>query len=148
MRDLLHPVAVKHQWKNKFLVWGLTILCLLLSSCNLQREAYFKDSVDEATQDDVEKELGKPVRTKTFHLDGETIWTYRYVMTETEMDRSGFKSLNEGINSVGDAVASLVGGPVAKRKGDKPVCIHYILTFDRSKILKDWKRESCAETPL
>lgn len=148
MKSLRHFAPVKPEWTSKLLVWGFAIPCLLLVSCSLPREAYFKDSVDEVTQDEVEKELGKPVRTKTFHLNGETVWTYRYVMTESELDRTGFKSLNNSINTVGDTVASLVGGGGPKRKGDKPICIHYLLTFDRSKILKDWKRESCSETPL
>lgn len=129
----------------------ITLLLLsgfFLISCSHPREAFLKKSLEEATQDDIKAQLGDPLRTKTSLLNGDTIWIYRYVMTEKEMDPTGIKTFSGGINEVANAAASLIGKGNQDKQKDKPHCFHYILTFDKHNILKNWKREDCLQTPL
>lgn len=118
-------------------------------SCSHPREAFLKDSVEEASQEDIKNKLGPPVRIKNSLLSGETTWIYRYVMTEKELDATGIKSIGKGVSTVTNAAASLIGkGEDQALLGEKPLCFHYLLTFDKSNILKSWRREDCTQTPL
>jgi len=124
------------------------MLSLLLVSCAHPRESFLNGATEEASQDDIRAEWGEPLRSKTSLLNGETIWIYRYVMTEKELDPTGLKSFSGGVANLANAAASMVGKAPEAAKKDKPLCFHYLLNFNKAQILQDWKRETCAETPL
>jgi len=125
------------------------MLSLLLVSCAHPRDSFLNGATEEASQDDIRAEWGEPLRSKTSLLNGETIWIYRYVMTEKELDPTGLKTFSSGVAGVANAAASMVGkAPDPGQKKDKPLCFHYLLNFNKSHILQDWKRETCAQTPL
>ena len=128
-------------------LWLMT-LSLLLVSCSHPRDSFLNGAVEEASQDDIKASWGEPIRSKTSLLHGETIWIYRYVMTEKELDPTGLKTFSGGVAGVVNAAASMIGKAPDPGKKDKPLCFHYLLNFNKAHILKDWKRETCAQTPL
>lgn len=132
-----------------FIIWlCLAIMTLSLGACNHWRESYLKGAVEEATQEDVVAKLGEPWRKKESLLKGGSTWIYRYTMTKSEIDPMGFNTLGKGVSQTANSVAAMIGKGDPTLGGDKPKCYHYLLTFDQSKILTDWVRESCANTSL
>jgi hypothetical protein len=119
-----------------------------LGACTHWRDSYLKGAVEEATQEDVMTKLGEPWRKKDSLLNGESTWIYRYTLTKSELDPMGVNTLGKGVTQAANTAASLIGQGDANLKVDKPRCFHYLLTFDSSKILKHWVRESCADTSL
>jgi hypothetical protein len=129
--------------------FGTTFMCSLLvavvgllASCAPEQEAYLKKGVRKATQDDIAKEFGPPHITKESLLDGETIWMYRYAMNESDLHPFSLSTMYQGAAEAGNAAASLIGkggGPST----EKVVCVRYVLTFNKDKVLKNWKREGC-----
>ncbi len=126
----------------------LALVMLSLGACNHWRDSYLKGAVEEATQDDVVAKLGEPWRKKESLLNGDSTWIYRYTLTKDELDPIGVNTLGKGVTEVANSAASLVGGGDPNLVVNKPKCFHYVLTFDQSKILKDWIRESCSSTSL
>lgn len=115
----------------------------LLFGCDPWREAYLDDGVEELTQEDIEEKLGPPFRKTERVLSGTTIWVYRYVFLEKDLNPVGIDTLGQGITEVANAAAALVGKPAGGPTLEKPVCLHYVLTFDQRKVLREWKRENC-----
>lgn len=124
----------------------LTIVILSLGACSHWRDSYLKGAVEEATQDDIVAKLGEPWRKKESLLNGDSTWIYRYTLTKDELDPMGVNTLGKGVSQVANSAASLVGGGDPNLVVNKPKCFHYVLTFDQSKILQHWIRESCAST--
>jgi hypothetical protein len=123
---------------------GLLILIGLQIGCSHWRDDFFDDGVDEITQEDVRKKLGKPHIVKDPFLSEETTWTYRYGVSESEMNPLGVKTLGQGINVLADTAASLIGkGGGGGQQRERVLCVRYVLTFDESQILREWTREPC-----
>ena len=112
--------------------------------CSHWRDDFFDDGVDELTQEDVRKKLGKPHIVKDPFLSEETTWIYRYGVSESEMNPIGVKTIGQGVNVLADTAASIIGkGEGKKAQRERVLCVRYVLTFDESKILRKWKREPC-----
>ncbi len=102
------------------------------------RDGYFKKGVDRLTQDEVTEKLGPPHTAKTPALGGNTVWTYRVPLSEKELSPFHFSGL---ANATSQATA-LLGKPGEGPK-ETLYCYRYTLTFNESKVLKQWKREEC-----
>lgn len=92
------------------------LVAAMLSSCTPWRSSYLIQVNNHATQDDIVVKLGPPDRKQPLS-DGREIWAYRYT-------------------------GSSVYGNQGNVYGSSS-CREYILTFDQSKILRDWVRQSC-----
>ena len=63
---------------------------------------------------------------------------------KVNLNPMGVKTLGQGINKLGETAAAIVGkGGEGTGKRERVLCIRYVLTFDKDKILRDWKREPC-----
>lgn len=96
----------------KTLCW---LALMWLAACGVIETAYFKNRVDEATQDMVARRYGHPHRLET-REDGRSVWTY--------FDR-------------GSSTASYAG------TARSSYCRAYVLTFDEPGILREWREEDC-----
>ena len=132
------------------LYWvGMIMVIVSLGACTHWRESYLKGAVEKASQEDIVAKLGKPWRKKEAILQDESTWIYRYVLTKAELDPAGIRTLGTEITQATHTVASMIGGQGNSNLGvHKPQCFHYKLTFNHSKILKYWIRESCTHTAL
>lgn len=144
----LFSTSTPRQRTTYFLWAGLALVIISMGACSHWRESYLKGAVEEATQDDIVAKLGEPWRKKESLLNGGSTWIYRYTLTKSELDPMGFNTLGKGVTQAANTAASLVGGGDKNLAVDKPKCFHYVLTFDQSKILQSWIRESCADTSL
>lgn len=115
----------------------------LLASCVPEQDSYLKKGVRKATQADIVKELGPPHITKETILDGETVWMYRYAMNESDLHPFSVSNVFRGATEAGSAAAALIGKGGPAQSTEKVVCVRYVLTFNKDKVLKDWKREGC-----
>ncbi|RMH04251.1 MAG: hypothetical protein D6704_11485 [Nitrospirae bacterium] len=124
-----------------------TVAAIILPACSHWRDAYLDDHLHTATQDEIRQKFGDPWQTKTSLLTGETTWIYRYVLTTSELDPTGLRSLGKGIGAVSNAAQSILGGRSSDATvADKPICVHYVLVFDKTQVLQDWKRVACTDT--
>ena len=136
------------QYLSNLLLWGsLASIIGSLTACSHWRESYLKKAVEEATQDNIIAKLGEPWRKKYSLLNGESTWIYRYTLTKSELDPMGVNTLGKGITQAANSAAAIIGRNQALTR-DKPQCFHYVLTFNPSKVLKNWARESCTSTSL
>jgi len=142
-----HPGACTHLNIGRW-VFSLLVILILLTGCSHWRESYLNSSVEEATQEQIEAKLGKPWRSKTSLLNGETTWIYRYTLTSGDLDPMGVSTVGRGVSAAANTAASLIGKGNSSLATDKPRCFHYLLTFHESTVLKSWVREPCADTPL
>lgn len=97
-------------------------LCVVvagLSACGEFETKYFKDRVNEVSQDIVARRYGAPHRAEQL-ADGRSVWTY----------------FGRGSGTSGYA------GTV--RSG---YCRAYLLTFDRQHVLRDWRQQDCSGRP-
>ena len=129
-RTASFPVLV-----NPIIPCVVLTLCLAVLACAPWRDSYLDDGVGVLTQSDVKAKLGRPHMVKDPLLSDETTWTYRYAISESELDPSGMKSL-------GKQAGSLMGGAKGAPR-EKVYCFMYILTFDKEGILRHWEREIC-----
>ncbi len=91
------------------------IAALWMTACGIIETGYFKNRVDEATQDIVERRYGPPHRLEQ-RPEGGSVWTY--------FDR-------------GSATASYAG------TARSTYCRAYVLTFDEQEVLREWRQEDC-----
>ncbi|MGE3151442.1 MAG: hypothetical protein AB7G48_02375 [Nitrospiraceae bacterium] len=118
------------------------VLTLILSGCSRPwRDQYFDKGLNKATQAEIEQMLGPPHTAKTSFLDEESIWTYRYAMTEDEIDPWG--RFGRTAASAKDTAASAVGQGKDGASHQRLLCMKYTLKFNRGKVLQDWKRQPC-----
>ena len=135
-------------------IWTVVLfLVLSLPACSSSREAYLKDALKKATQEEIVEQLGEPWKKKTSLLRGQARWIYRYALTQDELDPMGVDKLGRSVFSATESVGAMIGlggnsgNPL--NPGIRPRCFHYILTFDEAtKILQRWVREACADTDL
>jgi hypothetical protein len=126
-----HPLGV-----TRLISCVVLMLCIAMVSCAPWRDSYFDDGLGVLTQSEVKGKLGKPHMVKDPLLTHETTWTYRYAISESELDPSGMKSL-------GKQAGGLMGGGAKGGPREKVYCYMYILTFDKEGILRHWEREIC-----
>ncbi len=121
------------------------VLCLAvvlvsgLASCGAPwRDSYFKKGMNRLTQEEIREKLGPPHTAKTPALGGDSMWTYRFALSDKELDPWNPAFIADATQSVG----ALMG---KNQEGPKPMlyCYRYTLTFGEDKILKNWKREEC-----
>ncbi len=93
------------------------LLCsaVALAACSDMEGSYFKQRVNEATQDAVARRYGMPHKVDRLQ-DGRSAWTY--------FER-------------GSGTASFSG--TAKSH----YCRAYVLTFDTQGVLRDWREDHC-----
>lgn len=129
--------SIKPQLVNaKGIVSGVVLaLCIALVACAPWRDRYFENGVDVLTQADVKGRLGKPHLVNDPLLSDEVTWTYRYAISESELDPSGIKSFGK---QAGNLMGKANGGP-----REKVYCFKYILTFDKNGVLRHWERQIC-----
>jgi hypothetical protein len=120
---------------NQVLPCAVFMFCIALVACAPWRDNYFDDGVGVLTQSDVKGKLGRPHMVKEPLLSDESTWTYRYAISESELDPSGVKSIGK---QAGGLMGGGKGGP-----HEKVFCYIYILTFDKEGILRHWEREIC-----
>jgi hypothetical protein len=119
---------------------GLVALLLAgLGGCGgAWRDTYFQKGVDRLTQDEVREKLGPPHTAKTPVLGGESLWTYRFALSERDLERWSPTFL---------ADASRAAGALLGRGAEAPkptlYCYRYTLTFNEEKVLTRWKRDEC-----
>ena len=136
----LGPRRLRGPWAPTLLRLGLlTLLLADLGGCGGPwRDTYFTKGVDRLTQDDIRAKLGPPHTAKTPVLGGESLWTYRFAMSDRELERWSPTFLADA----SEAAGALVG---RGSEGPKPTlyCYRYSLTFNEEKVLTRWKREEC-----
>ncbi len=133
--------------------WSIVLfLTLSLAACSSGRESYLNGALKQATPEDIVEELGEPWKKKTSALRGQSMWIYRYALTQDELDPMGVDKLGRSVFKATEGVTAMMGlggGGNPLNPGTRPHCYHYILTFDdTSKILQRWMREACADTDL
>ncbi|MGQ0811085.1 MAG: hypothetical protein ACT4OO_07655 [Nitrospiraceae bacterium] len=122
----------------------LIIFVLALGACGGPwRDSYFKKGLHRITKEEVQEKLGPPHTAKTPSLGGDTVWTYRYPMSDKELNPYDPRNITRGAAEAGQAAAALFGKGGGEGARDTLYCYRYILTFDESKVLKSWKREDC-----
>jgi hypothetical protein len=97
------------------LVRALLSGALVLAACSDMEGTYFRQRVNEATQDAVGRRYGTPHKVDRLE-DGRSTWTY--------YER-------------GSGTSSFTG--YAKSS----YCRAYVLTFDAQGVLRDWREEGC-----
>ena len=118
---------------------GLLVLCSVLSACHTPGwDSYFSRGVGELTQDEVRERFGPPHTAKNPVLGGDSSWTYRLALGETDLNRWNPTFLVEASQSMG----ALMGRPSEQQKPTL-YCYRYTLTFSEAHVLKDWKRDEC-----
>ncbi|MBK9307290.1 MAG: hypothetical protein IPM58_09450 [Nitrospira sp.] len=103
------------------------------------RDTYLKKGVGRLTQEDIRERLGPPHTAKTPALGGDSLWTYRFALSEQELTTWNPTFVADASNSVTNLMGKGVEGAA------KPIlyCYRYLLTFSEEKVLKQWKREEC-----
>ncbi len=93
----------------------LILLVFVAMSCGLIETQYFKDRVNEVSQERVARRYGPPHKAEPLQNGGE-MWIY--------YDR-------------GSATASYAGYAESK------YCRAYLLSFDKEGVLRDWNEQTC-----
>ena len=106
-----------------------------MMSCSPWRDNYFDDGIGVLTQPEVKEKLGKPHIVDDPLLSDETIWKYRQVLSESDLDPWGIKSF-------GKEAGNVLSGPEGLLR-EKVYCYVYALTFDKESVLRQWNRELC-----
>ncbi|BFU92150.1 MAG: hypothetical protein JSS39_05180 [Nitrospira sp.] len=102
------------------------------------RDTYFKKGVGRLTQEEVREQLGPPHTAKTPALGGDSLWTYRFALSEQDLTSWNSSFVADASHSVTSMMGK--GTEAAKRT---LYCYRYTLTFSEEKTLKNWKREEC-----
>ncbi len=122
------------------LLWSLLItLAPGISGCGGPwRDTYLKKGVGRLTQEDIRERLGPPHTAKTPALGGDSLWTYRFPLSD--QDLTSWRS-----SMLGDASHSITSMMGKGSETAKPTlyCYRYTLTFSEEKLLKTWNRAEC-----
>ncbi len=95
--------------------FGAVWLIALVAGCSELEGERFKNRVNEATADQVVKRYGAPHNSEE-RPGGKTVWTYY----ERASGTAGYSGIARG-----------------------GFCRAYVLTFDREKILREWRQDDC-----
>ena len=60
----------------------------------------------------------------------------------------GVGNIGKGVAKVAGYAGEMLGKGASNLSEEKPICFHYILTFNKTRILKNWLREECANSSL
>jgi hypothetical protein len=119
---------------------GLAVaLAGMLTACGGPwRDAYFKKGVNRLTQEDIREKMGPPHTAKTPVLGGDSVWTYRFPLSDKDLDPWNPTFIADASQSVSALMSK-------NQEGPKPTlyCYRYTLTFNEEKVLKSWKRDEC-----
>lgn len=122
-----------------FRVVGMLIFGSMLGACHAPGwDGYFSRGLGQLTQDEVRDRFGPPHTAKNPVLGGDSLWTYRIALGESDLDRWSPTFLADASQSMG----ALMGRPSEQQKPTL-YCYRYTLTFSEAHILKDWKRDEC-----
>lgn len=132
---------MKHD--RRWICWVAAGVCLALAACAPWQDSYLKDAVGKATQTDVSKRFGPPHLTNQKLLDGETTWVYQYAMTTSELHPGRPDILIGQAANVSAEAAAMFQGGAPPPVSEKLICMSYMLTFDKTDVLRKWKREKC-----
>ena len=124
----------------RFILFSLAVaLSGSLGACEAPwRDTYFKKGVDRLTHEAVRERFGPPPTKKPPALGGDSLWTYRFAMSENELDPLDTRFLADASQSAMAIMGK--GGEVSK---PTLYCYRYLLTFNEEKVLNSWKREEC-----
>lgn len=130
-----------NQFRNgRPISWGMVLVwSVMLAGCGGPwRDAYFKKGVDRLTQEEIREKFGPPHTAKTPALGGDHVWTYRFALSDKELDPWNPTFIADASQSVSVLMSK-------NQEGPKPTlyCYRYTLTFNEAKVLKNWKREEC-----
>ncbi len=117
-------------------------LALLTTGCNRPwRDKYFDKGLRNVTQAEVQEMMGPPHTNKTSLLGEQSVWTYRFPVTDEELDPMG--SFGKAATKAKETAAAAVGQ--GKEASNYPTlrCVKYTLKFDKDKVLQEWKRDPC-----
>lgn len=124
----------------RLVVCGLAIaLSGVLTACGGPwRDAYFRKGVNRLTQEDIREKMGPPHTAKTPVLGGDSVWTYRFPLSDKDLDPWNPTFIADASQSVSALMSK-------NQEGPKPTlyCYRYTLTFNEEKVLKSWKRDEC-----
>jgi hypothetical protein len=102
------------------------------------RDTYFKKGVNRLTQEEVREKLGPPHTAKTPALGGDSTWTYRFALSDKDLDPWNPAFIADASQSVSALMSKNQEGPKATL-----YCFRYTLSFGEDKVLKSWKRDEC-----
>jgi len=102
------------------------------------RDTYFKKGLNRMNQDEVREKLGPPHTAKTPALGGDSMWTYRFALSDKELDPWNPAFIADASQSVSALMSKNQEGPKATL-----YCYRYTLIFNEERILKSWKRDEC-----
>lgn len=97
----------------------LPVALVALSACSELETGYFRSKVGQVSQNLVANRYGPPYKVDKLQTGG-SVWTY----------------FERGSSTVGYT------GRAGSHK-----CKAYLLTFDQSGVLRDWKQQDCAPQP-
>ncbi len=117
----------------------LAALAIGFSGCGGPwRDSYFKKGVGRLTQEEIRERLGPPHTAKAPALGGDSLWTYRFALSEQDLTSWNSSFVADASHSV----TSMMGKGTELAKPTL-YCYRYTLTFSEDKTLKNWKREEC-----
>ncbi len=121
----------------------IVAVCLALVACSPWQDSYLKEATDSATRTDVRKRLGPPHEVDQRLLDGETTWVYRYAMTQSELHPGRPSTMLKSATDASAEAAAMIKGGGPSTSSEKLTCMRYVLTFDKTDVLRKWMREEC-----
>jgi len=117
----------------------LVALTAVAASCGAPwRDTYFKKGVNRLTQEEIREKFGPPHTAKNPALGGDSVWTYRFPLSDKELDPWNPAFIADASQSVSSLMSKNQEGPKQTL-----YCYRYTLTFNEEKVLKTWKREEC-----
>ncbi len=117
----------------------LVALAIGISGCSGPwRDSYFKKGVGRLTQEEIRERFGPPHTAKTPALGGDSLWTYRFALSEQDLTQWNSSFVADASNSV----TSMMGKGAETIKATL-YCYRYTLTFSEDNTLKNWNREEC-----
>lgn len=128
--------------------WFVLLVCAIMAAgcVGPWRDRYLDRGVKKVTQGDVAEQFGPPHTAKTPALGGDTVWTYRFPMSDKELHPWNPGNLTAGPKTRASSSPSPFGKslPGSEESYREPLyCYRYTLAFDEAKVLKSWKREDC-----
>lgn len=129
-------------------LWLVVVVCVVdVSACiGPWRDRYLDSGVKKLSQEQIVERFGPPHTAKKPALGGDTVWTYRFPMSDKELRPWDPSNLTAGPKTKAPPSASPFGKSLQgadESYRDPLYCYRYTLLFDDAKILKKWRREDC-----
>src|SRR5207249_1267558 len=111
------PAQVMRGVRQHLFTVGTLLLAGAMLACGGPRlDAYFKKGLDRLTQDEVTEKLGPPHTAKTPVLGGDSVWTYRFPISDKELASVGLSQLTDTAQQAAELWGRL------PQKVPKPCC--------------------------